>query len=100
MSTLFQLHTDLAQLSIQINHINNFAKADDILLLMGETLALLDWIIPNIESINEIYGLENDWQNLNKTTKNNMQYRSKIQLISDEKWVQLTQKHDKIVTIS
>lgn len=100
MSTLFQLHTDLAHLSTQINQINKLSKIDDSLLLMGETLALLDWIMPNLEKISEVYGLENDWQNLNETTQNNMQYRSKIQLISDEKWVQLSQKHDKIVTIS
>ncbi len=100
MSTLFQLHTDLAHLSTHINSINNLAKTDDSLLLMGETLALLDWIMPNINSINQIYGLESDWQNFNEITQNNMQSRHKIQLISDDKWVQLSQKHDKTVTIS
>ncbi len=100
MSTLFQLHTDLAQLSTQINHINNLAKADDALLLMADTLALADWIVPKINLISKIYGLENDWQVLNETTKNNMQSCNKIRLISDKKWVQLTQKYDKIVTIN
>ncbi|MBS9780548.1 MAG: hypothetical protein KGV51_07970 [Moraxellaceae bacterium] len=100
MSTLFQLHTDLAHLSVETNRINELAKADDVLLIMGETLALLDWIMPKISLINKIYGLEEDWQSLNEPTQNNMQYRNKIELISDKKWVQLTQKYDKIVTIS
>ncbi len=100
MSTLFQLHTDLTHLSVKTNRINELAKADDVLLIMGETLALLDWIMPNLVTISEIYGLQNDWQSLNETTQNNMQYRNKIELISDKKWVQLTQKYDKIVTIS
>ncbi len=100
MSTLFQLHTDLAHLSVETNRINELAKSDDVLLIMGETLALLDWIMPTMTTISEIYGLQNDWQSLNEITQNNMQYCNKIELISDKKWVQLTQKYDKIVTIS
>ncbi len=100
MSTLFQLHTDFANFSSNLETINTLAKTNDALLIMGETLALLDWIMPNLENISEIYGLENDWQTLNKATQDNMQYQQKIQLISDKKWVQLTHKYDKIVTIN
>ncbi len=118
MATLFQLHSDLANLNRQLTTISNYWQAGDGVLLMGQTIAFIDWvydyychqspirdsddsdtIIATVTTI-KFYALQADFNILAKHTQASVQQTNFVQFISDKEWVALTNSYDKIVTIN
>ncbi len=119
MATFFQLHSDLANLNRQLSTITNYWQAGDGVLLMGQTVAFIDWVYdyychqsPIVKSDSDtddskvdtvttikFYALQADFEVLTAQTQASIQQTDFVQFISDKEWVALTNSYDRIVTI-
>lgn len=112
MSTLFQLHAPMNTLKSMVREMAPLWHAGDSILLLGETVASLPWLKMYIEDINHdeesvshisdiaaIYVLEEDFTQLNDTAKSHIDL-SKIEVLNDLQWVELTQSIDRVITLN
>ncbi len=121
MATFFQLHSDLANLNRQLATIANYWQAGDGVLLMGQTVAFIDWVydyychqspivksdsddskVDKVDTVTTIkfYALQADFEVLTAQTQASIQQTDFVQFISDKEWVALTNSYDKIMTIN
>lgn len=126
MTTLFQLHSSIDKLKPQLRELAKLWQPQDKLLLLGETLAYVDWLIAYADEINSdeeeeyslsftidqtadqnkthtsLYALTQDVEQLPTHTQNILGLSkevSKLTLLSDDEWVALTLAVDKVVTL-
>lgn len=98
MSTLYQLHGNLVSLKQHIDTLAMTWQPQDSLLLLGETVAYLDWLEAYIAdsempqtTLSRLYVLQSDIDALSPTTKQYLNLASKAcQVLSDSDWVALT----------
>lgn len=98
MSTLYQLHGNLVSLKQHIDTLAITWQPQDSLLLLGETVAYLDWLEAYIAdsempqtTLSRLYVLQSDIDALSPTTKQYLNLSSKAcQVLSDNEWVALT----------
>ena len=112
MSTLFQLHAPMNTLKAMVREMAPLWHSGDSILLLAETVAALPWLKTYIDDINYddellsqiidiavIYVLSDDVAQLNEQAKENLNL-SKVSVINDKEWVQLTQSVDRVVTLN
>lgn len=112
MSTLFQLHAPMNTLKSMVREMAPLWHSGDSILLLAETVAALPWLKTYIDDINDddellsqitdidaIYVLSDDLAQLNEQAKENLNL-SKVSVINDNEWVQLTQSVDRVVTLN
>ena len=112
MSTLFQLHAPMNTLKAMVREMAPLWHSGDSILLLAETVAALPWLKTYIDDINyddellsqitdidTIYVLSDDLAQLNEQAKENLNL-SKVSVINDNEWVQLTQSVDRVVTLN
>ncbi|SJM72586.1 hypothetical protein [Psychrobacter piechaudii] len=112
MSTLFQLHAPMNTLKAMVREMAPLWHSGDSILLLAETVAALPWLKTYIDDINyddellsqitdidAIYVLNDDLAQLNEQAKENLNL-SKVSVINDNEWVQLTQSVDRVVTLN
>ena len=110
MATLFQLHGNADNLKKQVTELRQLWQAGDSILLLGDSITLIDELqkqlktndINNASNINtsNIYALANDLESLSPHSQDKLQLPTKVsQIRSDDDWVKLTQKMDKVVTL-
>lgn len=112
MSTLFQLHAPMNTLKAMVREMAPLWHSGDSILLLAETVAALPWLKTYIDDINyddellsqitdidAIYVLNDDLAQLNEQAKENLSL-SKVSVINDNEWVQLTQSVDRVVTLN
>ena len=112
MSTLFQLHAPMNTLKAMVREMAPLWHSGDSILLLAETVAALPWLKTYIDDINyddellsqitdidAIYVLSDDVAQLNEQAKENLNL-SKVSVINDKEWVQLTQSVDRVVTLN
>ncbi len=130
MSTLFQLHSDLSNLSRNLATISNYWQSDDGILLMGQTVAFIDWVhdyycqqpqeqpqddeqqykqqgkhekqssCPKTFPKINFYALQADFEVLTKHTQASIQQTDFVKFVHDDEWVSLTNQYDNIMTIN
>ena len=112
MSTLFQLHAPMNTLKAMVREMAPLWHSGDSILLLAETVAALPWLKTYIDDINyddellsqitdidAIYVLSDDLAQLNEQAKENLNL-SKVSVINDKEWVQLTQSVDRVITLN
>ena len=112
MSTLFQLHAPMNTLKAMVREMAPLWHSGDSILLLAETVAALPWLKTYIDDINyddellsqitdiaTVYVLSDDLAQLNEQAKENLDL-SKVSIINDNKWVELTQSVDRVVTLN
>lgn len=112
MSTLFQLHAPMNTLKAMVREMAPLWHSGDSILLLAETVAALPWLKTYIDDINyddellsqitdidAIYVLNDDLAQLNEQAKENLNL-SKVSVINDNEWVQLTQSVDRVITLN
>lgn len=112
MSTLFQLYAPMNTLKAMVREMAPLWHSRDSILLLAETVAALPWLKTYIDDINyddellsqitdidAIYVLSDDLAQLNEQAKENLNL-SKVSVINDNEWVQLTQSVDRVVTLN
>lgn len=111
MATLYQLHSSMDTLRRSTEQMALSWQAGDNLLLLGTTVAYIDWLnaylgdIENmeIETIAGIYALTDDVAQLHENTVAKLNLTTKLTgILSDTEWVTMTQdsRFDKVVTIA
>ncbi|MBP6496645.1 MAG: hypothetical protein KA291_09225 [Psychrobacter sp.] len=111
MATLYQLHSSMDTLRRSTEQMALSWQAGDNLLLLGTTVAYIDWLnaylgdIENmqIETIAGIYALADDVAQLHENTVAKLNLTTKLTgILSDTEWVTMTQdsRFDKVVTIA
>ena len=98
MSTLYQLYGNLASLKQHIKTLAITWQPQDSILLLGETVAYLDWLEAYIAdsempqtTLSRLYVLQSDIDVLSPTTKQYLNLSSRsCQVLSDKDWVALT----------
>lgn len=99
MRTLYQIHADMTTLKSRIKQLEPLWQQGDGLLLLGNTLAYLDWLeaylsesdLGGITNIEHLYALKSDFETLDQTTQQLLQLSSRgCQLLTDEQWVAIT----------
>ena len=108
MATLYQLHSTMDKLRRSTEHIALTWRAGDSILLLGTTVAFIDWLQAylddsDIEDITAIYALTDDVNELAQDTQKNLKLDNKVTgILSDNEWVAMTQndKFDKVVTVN
>lgn len=98
MSTLYQLHGNLTTLKQHIKTLAMTWQPQDSILLLGETVAYLDWLEAYIadselpqSALSRLYLLEADIEALSPTTKQYLNLSSRAcQVLSDSDWVALS----------
>lgn len=111
MSTLFQINTPMNSLKSVVREMAQLWHPGDSLLLMADSAAYFSWLSLYIEDLNYdeefesridgiegIYVLADDIEALNDSAKLNSDF-SKVNVISDKQWVELTQKVDRVITL-
>lgn len=112
MSTLFQLHAPMNTLKAMVKEMAPLWHSGDSILLLAETVAALPWLKMYIDDVNyddeaqyaitditAVYVLADDLAQLNEQAKNNLDL-SKVNVIDDNEWVQLTQSIDRVITLN
>lgn len=112
MSTLFQLHAPMNTLTAMVKEMAPLWHSGDSILLLAETVAALPWLKMYIDDVNyddeaqyeitdiaTIYILADDLAQLNEQAKANLDL-SKVNVIDDNEWVQLTQSIDRVITLN
>lgn len=112
MSTLFQLHAPMNTLKAMVREMAPLWHSGDSILLLAETVAALPWLKTYIDDINyddellsqitdiaAVYVLSDDLDQLNEHAKENLDL-SKVSIINDNEWVELTQSLDRVVTLN
>ncbi len=112
MSTLFQIHAPMNTLKAMVREIAPLWHSGDSILLMAETTGYITWLKAYIDELNydeelgaridniaSIYVLEDDVNQLNESARENTDF-SKVNLINDKQWVELTQKVDRVITLN
>ena len=114
MSTLYQLHGNLATIKSQIKALEMLWQPFDSILLLGESAAYIDWLDAyiadsEISDVQQLYVLQTDIETLDSKTQQllNMSGRN-CQVLTDEAWVALTLPatatdnlaFDKVVTLA
>ncbi len=117
MSTLFQLHANMSTLKAITKDMAGLWHAGDSVLLLGETVAYLDWFAAYVDDINAddevdnrivsihtVYLLTDDINALNDSATLNLDFTAvkpfAVKLLSDTDWVELTQKMTRVVTLA
>ncbi len=126
MATLYQLHSTMDTLRRSTEQMSLTWRAGDSILLLGTTVAFIDWLNAylgdieeiEIEDIAGIYALAEDVAQLNQNTTAKLNLSTKLTaILSDSEWVAMTQdtninqaniddadvnhiKFDKVITIS
>lgn len=119
MSTLYQLHGNLAAIKQQVKALEMLWQPFDSIVLLGETVAYLDWIEAyiadsTINEVRKVYVLQADLDALDSHTQHLLDMSEKrCQIITDDDWVKLTlpikesdnvtddwQVFDKVVTLA
>jgi tRNA 2-thiouridine synthesizing protein B len=98
MSTLYQLHGNLTSLKQHIDTLAMTWQPQDSVLLLGETVAYLDWLDAYIAdsempemTLSRLYVLQADIDALSLTTQQYLNIASRAcQVLSDSDWVALT----------
>lgn len=98
MSTLYQLHGNLTTLKQHIKTLAMTWQPQDSILLLGETVAYLDWLEAYIadselpqSALSRLYLLEADIEALSPTTQQYLNLSSRAcQVLSDSDWVALS----------
>lgn len=112
MSTLFQLHAPMNTLKAMVREMAPLWHSGDSILLLAETVAALPWLKTYIDDINyddellsqitdieAIYVLNDDLAQLSEQARANLDL-SKVSVINDKQWVQLTQSVDRVITLN
>lgn len=112
MSTLFQLHAPMNTLKAMVREMAPLWHSGDSILLLAETVAALPWLKTYIDDINyddellsqitdikDIYILNDDLTQLSEQAQANLDL-SKVNVINDKEWVQLTQSVDRVITLN
>ncbi|SJM38334.1 hypothetical protein A1019T_02324 [Psychrobacter pasteurii] len=112
MSTLFQLHAPMNTLKAMVKEMAPLWHSGDSILLLAETVAALPWLKMYIDDVNyddeaqyeitditAVYVLADDLAQLNEQAKTNLDL-SKVNVIDDNEWVQLTQSIDRVITLN
>ncbi|WP_227430627.1 hypothetical protein [Psychrobacter sp. I-STPA6b] len=120
MTTLFQFHSTIDRLQDDIYQLATLWRHGDKLLLLGDSIAYIDWIIAYIDEIkiNEIdtkeslsnfdidtttalYVRVQDVEQLDNNTVSMLELEKKgIHLLDNQDWVELTLQVDKVITLS
>ena len=99
MRTLYQIHADMTSLKSRIKQLEPLWHKGDGVLLLGETLAYLDWLeaylsesdIGGMANIEHLYALKSDFDALDPSTQRLLNMSSRrCQLLTDEQWVAIT----------
>lgn len=96
MRTLYQIHADMTTLKSRIKQLEPWWQPNDGVLLLGDTLAYLDWFEAyiadsDLNDLKHCYALQSDFDALSTTTQRLLNMSSRrCQLINDEQWVALT----------
>lgn len=112
MSTLFQLHAPMNTLKAMVREMAPLWHSGDSILLLAETVAALPWLKTYIDDINyddellsqitdieAIYVLNDDLTQLSEQARANLDL-SKVSVINDKQWVQLTQNVNRVITLN
>lgn len=112
MATLFQLYSNLESIESDIKIIQTLWQENDAILLLGETIAFCQhisilcqpFITPDIsdnsQTLQTYYALQKDIDKLTITLQKKITQTALIQVITDEEWIGLSMKFNKVVTIS
>ncbi|SLJ84859.1 hypothetical protein [Psychrobacter sp. DAB_AL43B] len=116
MATLYQLHSTMDTLRRSTEQMALTWRAGDSILLLGTTVAFIDWFNAYLGDIEEIemediagiYALAEDVAQLNQNTTAKLNLSAKLTgILSDNEWVAMTQdtnlddaKFDKVITIA
>ena len=116
MATLYQLHSSMDTLRRSTEQMTSTWRAGDSIILLGTTVAFIDWFNAYLEDLEDIetkevaaiYALAEDVAQLNDNTAAKLNLSAKLTaVLSDDEWVALTQdthangaKFDKVVTIA
>ena len=126
MATLYQLHSTMDTLRRSTEQMSLTWRPGDSILLLGTTVAFIDWLNAylgdieeiEIEDIAGIYALTEDVAQLNQNTTAKLNLSTKLTaILSDSEWVTMTQdtninqaniddadvnniKFDKVITIA
>ena len=116
MATLYQLHSSMDTLRRSTEQMASTWRAGDSIILLGTTVAFIDWFNAYLEDLEDIetkevaaiYALAEDVAQLNDNTAAKLNLSAKLTaILSDDEWVALTQnthangaKFDKVVTIA
>ena len=115
MATLYQLHSSMDTLRRSTEQMTSTWRAGDSIILLGTTVAFIDWFNAYLEDLEDIetkevaaiYALAED-VTLNDNTVAKLNLSAKLTaILSDDEWVALTQNthtngatFDKVVTIA
>ena len=100
MATLYQLHSTMDILRRSTEQMALTWRAGDSILLLGTTVAFIDWLNAylgdieeiEIEDIAGIYALAEDVAQLNQNTTAKLNLSAKLTaILSDSEWVTMTQ---------
>lgn len=112
--TLFQLHANPNSLKSALRNVAQLWQAGDAMILLGETVAYVDWLTAYVDEmqydeelehritdIGAIYILTDDLDKLDNVAKSQVDFaiRDLCKVIDDEKWIALTQSAKRVVTI-
>ena len=116
MATLYQLHSSMDTLRRSTEQMTSTWRAGDSIILLGTTVAFIDWFNAYLEDLEgietkevaAIYALAEDVAQLNDNTAAKLNLSAKLTaVLSDDEWVALTQNtyangatFDKVVTIA
>ena len=116
MATLYQLHSSMDTLRRSTEQMTSTWRAGDSIILLGTTVAFIDWFNAYLEDLEDIetkevaaiYALAEDVAQLNDNTVAKLNLSAKLTaVLSDDEWVALTQNthangatFDKVVTIA
>lgn len=96
MRTLFQVHADMTSLKSRIKQLEPLWQPQDGILLLGETLAYLDWLEAYLAEtdglhVEYLFALQSDFEALDEHTRRLLNISSRrCELITDQQWVALT----------
>lgn len=112
MATLFQIYAPMNSLKAMVREMAQLWHPGDSLLLMADSAAYFSWLSVYIDDLNQdeefesridgidaIYVLADDIEALNDSAKLNSDF-SKVNVISDQQWVKLTQEVDRVITLN